>query len=82
LLLSDKLKQNGANENQRTLLEDLVAGLPHEKIHFFTLFIRDLCQVKLFVKPKMNSPGWLSLERAKNPLNFEVFFSIVATTFL
>jgi hypothetical protein len=56
--------------------------LPYEKINFFTLFIRDLCQVKVFVKPKMNSPGWQSLERAKNPLNFEVFFSIVATTFL
>jgi hypothetical protein len=30
----------------------------------------------------MNSPGLLSLEKAKNPLNFEVFFSIVASRFL
>jgi hypothetical protein len=34
----------------------LVARPPNEKIHFFTLFIRDLCQVEIFVKPKMNSP--------------------------
>ena len=54
----------------------------YEKIHFFTLFIKDLCQLKLFVKPKMNSPGQLSLEGTKNSLYFEVFFSIVATRFL
>ena len=56
--------------------------LPNEKIHSFTLFTRDLCQVKFFVKPKMNSLAQLSLKGAKNPLCFEVFFSIVATRFL